>query len=132
MDADEAALERADAEGLVKEVKDAIVAFKKFYDDVKKGWANIDNYVLGHVRFSPFIKPSAGLNRYTRDYTRRNRQVQDGYCQLHRQRHPSRYRDSVRRVHSFNVSQPQEPPHFDYSGRISSVPRVFLMHSSQV
>ena len=95
MDADEAALERADAEGLVKDAKDVIVAFKKLYDDVGKGWANIDNHILGHVRFSPSTKPGAGSNRYTRDYTRRNRQVQDGYCHLHRQRHQSRYPDHV-------------------------------------
>ena len=68
MDADEAALERADAEGLVKEAKDAIVAFKKLYHDVEKGKANIDNRVIGHVRFSPSIKYGAGSNRYTRDY----------------------------------------------------------------
>ena len=42
--------------------------FKKLYDDVEKGKANIDNRVLGHVRFSPSIKPSAGSNRYTQDY----------------------------------------------------------------
>ena len=35
MDVDEAALGRADAEGLVKDAKDAIVAFKKLYDDVE-------------------------------------------------------------------------------------------------
>ena len=68
MDADEAALERTDAERLVKGAKDAIVAFKKLYDDVKKGWANIDNRILGYVRFSPSIKLGAGSNKYTRDY----------------------------------------------------------------
>ena len=65
MDADEAALERADAEGLMKEAKDAIVAFKELYDDAEKGWASIDNRILGHVRFSPAIKPGVGSNRYT-------------------------------------------------------------------
>ena len=34
--------------------------FKKLYDDVEKGKANIDNPVLGHVRFSPAIKPGMG------------------------------------------------------------------------
>ena len=42
--------------------------FKKLYDDVEKGKANIDNRVLGHVRFSPSIKPRAGSNKCTRDY----------------------------------------------------------------
>ena len=37
MDADEAALERADAEGLRKEAKNAIVAFKKLYDRRREG-----------------------------------------------------------------------------------------------
>ena len=36
MDADKAALERADAEGLVKEAKDAIWLSKKLYEDVEK------------------------------------------------------------------------------------------------
>lgn len=89
MDADEAALERADAEGLVKGAKDAIVAFKKLYDN---GWENIDNRALGHVRFSPSIKPGAGSNKYTRDYA---------LVEI----------DSSKMNTANNVSQPQEPPH---------------------
>ena len=65
MDAKDSALEHADAEGLVKEAKDAIWLSKKLYEDVEKGWANIDNRVLSHVNFSPAIKPGVGSNRYT-------------------------------------------------------------------
>jgi hypothetical protein len=68
MDAHEAALERADAEGIVKKAKEAIVAFKKLLDDVEKGWENIDNRVLGHIRFTPSLELSSGPNKYTRDY----------------------------------------------------------------
>lgn len=66
--ADEAALQRADAERLLKEAKDAIVAFKKLHDDVEKGWAKINDRILGYVRFSPPLKTSAGPNKYTEDY----------------------------------------------------------------
>ncbi|KAL6301212.1 hypothetical protein BKA93DRAFT_828484 [Sparassis latifolia] len=68
MDADDAARVRANAEGLVKEAKEAIVAFKKLCDDVEKDWANIDNRLLGYVRFSPPIELGAGQNKYTQDY----------------------------------------------------------------
>ena len=34
----------------------------------REGLGNIDHRVLGHVRFSPSIKPRAGSNKYTRDY----------------------------------------------------------------
>ena len=68
MTPDQAAMERADAERLVKEAKEAIVAFKKLHDDVEKGWAKIGDRVLGHVRFSPPLKTSAGPSKYTEDY----------------------------------------------------------------
>ena len=68
MTPDQAALERARAERLVEEAKEAIVAFKKLHDDVEKDWAKIGDRVLGHVRFSPPIKTSAGPSKYTEDY----------------------------------------------------------------
>ena len=54
MDADEAALERADAEGLMKGAKDAVVAFKKLYDDVEKDSA--ENPTIGEM--------ASGIVRY--------------------------------------------------------------------
>ena len=68
MDADEAARERVNAEVLVKGAKEAVVAFKKLYDHVERDWANIDNRLLGYVRFSPPIELGAGQNKYTHDY----------------------------------------------------------------
>ncbi|RPA94248.1 hypothetical protein L873DRAFT_1702188, partial [Choiromyces venosus 120613-1] len=68
MDIDEAMEEHADAERLITEAKDATVAFEKLYDDVVKGWSNIENRVLGFVVFSPPIEIRAGPNNYTQDY----------------------------------------------------------------
>ncbi|RPB00457.1 hypothetical protein L873DRAFT_1827625 [Choiromyces venosus 120613-1] len=58
----------AAVEKLVKEVEDAIVAFKKLYDDVEKDWGNIDNRILGYVRFSRSIEVGTCPNGYTQDY----------------------------------------------------------------
>jgi hypothetical protein len=40
----------------------------ELHDNVQKDWANIDNRILGHVRFSPPIKLSAGPHKYIQDY----------------------------------------------------------------
>jgi hypothetical protein len=80
MDAEEAARERADAEGLVKETKEVIVAFKKLHDEVDKGWANIDRRFLGHVRFSlpSNLVPARTSTSWTTGLRpRRDRQLQD-------------------------------------------------------
>ncbi|RPA93384.1 hypothetical protein L873DRAFT_1815937 [Choiromyces venosus 120613-1] len=68
MDGYVAVREHSDAKRLIKEAKDAIVAFEKLYDDVVKDWSKIENRVLGFVIFSPPIEISDGPNKYTQDY----------------------------------------------------------------
>ena len=89
MDADEAAWESADAEGFVKEAKEAVVAFEKLHDNVDKGWENIDSRLLGQVRFSRTWCRSSQVHPGPRPH--RDRSIQDRRRQLHRQCHRPRY-----------------------------------------
>ncbi|CUS13998.1 unnamed protein product [Tuber aestivum] len=52
----------------LKEAMDASEALRKLHVEVAQNWSNLENRIIGHLRFSPVLKYGAGEKRYTQDF----------------------------------------------------------------
>ncbi|KAG0129316.1 hypothetical protein HOY82DRAFT_652199 [Tuber indicum] len=68
MKLEETVLICAEAEKLITEANNAILAFQKLYAEVERDWGNMDNRVLGYVCFAPPIEVGTYPKGYTQDY----------------------------------------------------------------